>query len=140
MVDGEYSIEVTALPPSLRDRYLKSPSTIRIAGQPVTDFEIVLGARGGQLEGAALSNAAVVLVPEQRNRTDLYKSVTSDASGRFRFEGITPGKYLLFAWEDVESDIWYNPEFIRAIEDRGKAIAIVEGSRETLDATVIPMR
>lgn len=74
------------------------------------------------------------------NRTDLYRSLTSDAAGRYRFDGITPGKYLLFSWEDVEADIWFNPQFIGAIEDRGKPVTIVEGSRETLDAAVIPMR
>jgi protocatechuate 3,4-dioxygenase beta subunit len=146
-VDGDYAIEVLSLPPSLRDRYVKSPAAIRVNGQPLNDLEIVLAAQAGQIDGRTVNtsgtvmpNATVVVVPEQRSRFELFKTVASDASARFHFDGITPGKYLLFAWEDIEQDLWYNPEFLRAIEDRGKAITIAEGTRENADLVGIPMR
>ena len=40
----------------------------------------------------------------------------------------------------LATDAWFNPEFIRALEDRGKPVVIAEGSRERLDVTAIPMR
>jgi protocatechuate 3,4-dioxygenase beta subunit len=145
-IEGDYVIEVLELPDSLRERYLKSENVIHVSGQALNDVAIVLGAKAGQIEGTALgetkvamSNVTVILLPDQRNKTDLYKSVTTDASGRFRFEGIVPGQYKLFAWEDVEPDIWYNPEFMRPFEERSKAVAIIEGSRESIDLLVIPI-
>ena len=43
---------------------------------------------------AAISN---VLIPETRERLDLYKRATADESGRFTILGIPPGGYRLFA-------------------------------------------
>jgi protocatechuate 3,4-dioxygenase beta subunit len=144
-VDGDYSIQLS-FPDGMRDLYLKSETVVRVSGQAPGDLRIVLAPRGGQLDGAVMdatrapmSNVTALLVPEQRQRTDLFRSATTDSSGRFRFEGIVPGRYLLLAWEDVEQDVWFNPAFLRAFEDRGKTVVISEGSRETVDATAIPM-
>jgi hypothetical protein len=52
--------------------------------------------------------------------------------------GISPGDYKLFAWEDVPKDAWQDQDFISMFESRGKAIHIDEGSNEISQLTVVP--
>ena len=89
-------------------------------------------------EGAA--NRVVVLVPDVRlrQRSDLYKSASTDGSGRFRIMGVTPGDYKLFAFDAVDDTAWEDPDFIRTYEDRGKTIHLDEGSDEEIPLVVIP--
>jgi hypothetical protein len=86
-------------------------------------------------------NVKVVLVPESslRDQWGLYRDTTTDAAGRFRIAGLTPGNYKVFAWEDVQKGAWQDPEFIRVYEDNGVAISIEEGSRATVRVTMIPL-
>jgi hypothetical protein len=107
----------------------------------------VIGANAGRIEGAVvnarlepLSNRTVVLVPDVRlrQRSDLYKIVSTDRAGRFRMQGVAPGDYKLFAWEDVETGAWQDPDFMRAYENRGSPVQIREGASENLQLTVIP--
>jgi hypothetical protein len=115
------------------------------AGGSPGNLEIVLG-NGGRLEGEAsnenhapMSNVTVVLVPDPalRRRSDLYRTVNTDISGHFRMQGIPPGNYKAFAWEQVDRDIWQNPEFMTSIEGRGMAVNIREGGQNTVDLTTI---
>jgi hypothetical protein len=119
---------------------------IRLLSAPSTPLEIVIAARGGSLRGVVrnssrttVPNATVVLVPEEMNRLrkDLFRSAVADAAGGYHIEGLPPGNYKLFAWEDVESQIWHDPAFMRVYEDMGKAVAVAEGSSQTVDLSGI---
>jgi hypothetical protein len=103
-------------------------------GTPPGELQVVLGA-GGRLGGLAVNerrdplvNATVALLPEEslRRRVDLYRSATTDLMGRFQIQGIAPGNYRAFAWEQVERDAWHNADFMRPIESRGVAVEIRE--------------
>src|SRR5712692_9455274 len=81
----------------------------------------LLSSNGGQVEGMVLNavrqpatGAAVVLAPDapRRAQPQLYKEVSTDQYGRFVIKGIAPGGYKLFAWEDVESGAYQDPEFL----------------------------
>ena len=120
---------------------------LRVSGPPDGILEIVIGTNAGRIEGAVvnsrnevLANRTVALVPDirLRQRNDLYKAVSTNNAGRFRMEGITPGDYKLFAWENVETDAWQDPNFIQAYENTGRPIRINEGSTENLQLPVIP--
>ena len=85
---------------------------LHLTGPPQGLLEIVIGTNAGNIEGSvlndrqqAVANETVVLVPDPRfrQRSDLYKVLSTDSSGRFRMPGVTPGDYKLFAWENVES-------------------------------------
>ena len=119
---------------------------MRLLSPPTTPLEIVISGRGGSLRGivresnrTTLPNATVVLVPEEtsRHRKDLFRSAIADASGSYHIEGLAPGNYKLFAWEDVESQMWHDPAFMRVFEDLGKPIAVAEGSSQTVDLSGI---
>lgn len=155
---GDYrmSVVTTGGSPSLQNSYVKSirlglmdilNDGLHITGPPEGEFQIVLGGEGGRLEGRVLDdrglpviNAAVVLIPDIpfRRRPDLYSAVNTGARGGFRMSGIAPGNYKVFAWPYVESGMWFDEEFMRAYESRGKPIRIVEGNNPNIDVTPIP--
>ena len=111
------------------------------------ELEVVLAIDGGQLTGIARDasgqahgRVTIVLVPSQQDRGDLYKNIVTDTDGRFRFEGVPPGDYRLFCWEDVQTDDWRSPAFLTAVQDRGKPVRVDAGSRLAVDALMIPTR
>jgi hypothetical protein len=149
----DYQLTFTGLPP---EWYVKSArigttdalaNLISFATQPAEQLEVVLGTNGGRVEGRVVNaagqpvaSASVALVPElsQRARRDLYRNAVTDETGSFRFQAIAPGEYKVFAWEEIELSSWQDPEVIRPFENRGKAVRIADGGRETVEAVVIP--
>jgi len=85
-------------------------------------------------------NAMVVLVPDgaSRQRRDLFRSTSTDISGRFSIQGIPAATYKAFAFEDVSVDAWQNPDFMRPLESRGTSIEIRDGNPSSADLQVIP--
>ena len=104
---GDFRVSVRALPP---DAYIKSmrmggvdvlDDGLHISGSPRDALEIVIGANAGGLTGTVvnarqepLSNITVAIVPgaADRHRADLYKSTTTDSSGRFQIRGLAAGQ------------------------------------------------
>jgi hypothetical protein len=73
-----------------------------------------------------------------RERYDLYRVASTDASGHVRIDGVAPGEYKVFAWDDVKPGAWQYPDFLRLHEDRGTPVRIREGSAEKIDLRLIP--
>ncbi len=120
-------------------------SGISVSGGTVV-LDLVVSANGGAVEGVVVDrkggpvpNAVVVAVPEAqlRSRVDRYRKTMSDQSGRFTLHGIPPGGYTLFAWESVDGEAYYNPEFVKSYEGQGSALRLGEGDRKTLQVQVI---
>jgi hypothetical protein len=110
--------------------------------------EIVLSPNGGQVEGTVLdakqqpsSVGTVVLVPDVRHRDQpqLFKVTGLNASGHFTIAGIAPGDYKLFAWQEIESDAYQDPEFLKTYEVQGQSLTIREGGRENTQLKLIPV-
>jgi hypothetical protein len=76
----------------------------------------------------------VVLIakPELRGRQDSFHKFTADQNGHYHFENVRPGDYKLFAWDDVEPNIWFDPEFLKGFEDQGTALTIPVSGQATL--------
>jgi len=119
---------------------------LHVYGPPEAPIEVVLSTNTASLsvqvvneKQESVPNAYVALIPNapNRRRTDLYKAEPADGSGRVRLEGIAPGDYTLFAWEDVEIGAWNDPEFVRNYENRGKPVQLHEGSQDSSQITVI---
>ena len=80
-----------------------------------------------------------VLIPDaNRSRTDLYKTATTDQTGRFIMRGVTPVDYKLFAWEALENFGYFDPEVMRRSEALGKALRVSESSRQFAETKIIP--
>lgn len=106
-------------------------------------LEVVLSS-GGQVEGVVLNakdqpaaGATVVAVPEQRSQWRMYKENTTDQYGRFHIKGVAPGEYKLFAWEDVETGAYEDPEFLKGFESLGESVTIREGRHESKQLKLI---
>jgi Polysaccharide lyase family 4, domain II len=92
-------------------------------------------------DGAIPAGATVVLVPQEKERIDqmsYYKTVTTDQYGRFTVKSIDPGEYKVFAWEDVESGAYMDPDVVKPVENQGASVTIRESSRESLELKLIP--
>ncbi|HET9218289.1 MAG TPA: M56 family metallopeptidase [Terriglobia bacterium] len=149
----EHRLAFTGLPP---DWYVRSArlgsldvisSLVSFPAATTDRLEVVIGTSGGRIEGRVVNatgqpvaSATAVLVPEapNRSRRDFYRSAVTDDAGVFRFQGIAPGDYKVFAWEEIEVSSWLDPAIVRPHESRGKAVRIQAGTRENVEAVVIP--
>ena len=85
---------------------------------PDQRLQIIL-ATGGTLAGVvtndrneAMANVKVALVPDfaYRNRNELYRNVTTDASGNFRIREFRR-RLSSFAWEEIADGAWQDLKF-----------------------------
>ncbi|HUK37292.1 MAG TPA: carboxypeptidase-like regulatory domain-containing protein [Vicinamibacterales bacterium] len=106
---------------------------LHLAGATDEQLDIVIGVATGVLSGTVtsaarepLGNVTVVLAPDRahRNRVDLMKSTSTDASGRYRFDDVPPGEYVALALDGVDDGEWQDPDFLAARELRGMAVRI----------------
>ena len=141
------------MPANFQNTYIKSihlgNSDVLVDGlhlsfAPQGQLEVVIGI-GGRLNGTVVNdrrepvvNATIALVPTDRKRIDWYRSTTTDTQGRYKIQGIPPGNYRAFAWEDVERDAWEDAGFLNPYEGRGTTVQISEGGQGTTDLLVIP--
>jgi Carboxypeptidase regulatory-like domain len=146
------------IPDSLQGVYVKSAKLggvdvlntgFRFAGEPDRVLEIVLAKNAGSLAGRvederkqAVSGVFVILIPNVSTarlyRTDMYKTTSTDADGRFEVKNLPPGDYKIFALEGFEKDAWVDPEFFKPYEDRGLVVKVGEGGVSTLE-TPLPV-
>ena len=89
--------------------------------------------------GNPMSGAQVALIPRrERNRSDLYRTATTDQNGRFTIRTIVPGEYKAFAWDDLEPYAYTDPDFLRKDEERGTPVTVSESSKLTIETRIIP--
>jgi hypothetical protein len=150
--EGEYQFEIYGRPPGfspdfyMKDALVNGESVLESGlAIPASDgqrsVEIVVSSTSARVDGTVTdendlptAGAIVVLVPEEARRKvfRVYKDSTTDQYGKFEMRGIAPGKYKLFAWRDVESDSWQDPDFLKLYEDQGKEITAEERARITV--------
>src|SRR4029078_8966620 len=99
---------------------------LHLEREPDGLLEIVIGLRPGVVNGTVSDetrrpggDATVVLVPDNRKRTDLYFNTVADPSGRFRIEHVPPGNYRIFAWSEFENGVWFDSELMWGFENSG---------------------
>jgi hypothetical protein len=44
----------------------------------------------------------------------------------------------VFAWEEIESGAYHDPEFLKPYEERGEAVKVAEGGQQVVRLTLIP--
>jgi hypothetical protein len=156
LTDGDYRISLHGTP---SDFYLKAARLgasdileegFSLGGGPPSGrFELTLNPHGARVEGTVsndegqpVSGASVVLVPEMRRRDQgrFYKTTSTDQYGNFQLRGITPGEYVIFAWEEIEGGAYRDPDFLRPFEKRGQSLRVQEGQAANVTLEVIAAR
>jgi hypothetical protein len=151
---GHYSVQI-ADASAMPDWFLKSvaaggreavDSGFSVSGG-VTALNLVASANGAIAEGVAthlkdepLADAVVVAVPAERFRghPERYRKPFTDQSGRFTLRGLPPGDYTILAWESVDGEAYYNPEFLKSYEGQGRQVHLEEGRRASITLKAIP--
>jgi hypothetical protein len=126
-----------------RSDVLHSP--IEITNQQPGTISVLLSTKGAQIEGRltdALSQpvggTAVMLIPEDRARYSLYKTVITDREGRYVFRAVAPGGYKVFSWEDIGDGDYYDSRVLSKYETQGRPVRLQESAKETVDLRIIP--
>jgi len=149
---GNYYVQVVGDPN--QDWFVKSvaaggrdinDSGINVNGGTIV-VDIVASSNGGIVNGMVVegknqpvADAVVVAVPEvrMRGRVDRYRQTVTDQSGHFSLRGIRPGDYMLFAWESVDGEAYYNPDFVKAYDGQGSVLHVSEGEQKSLQLSAI---
>jgi len=152
---GRYYLQLNSAGGEVADWFVKS---VVAGGREVSEtglavnggsafLDVVASSSGAAIDGVvsnskdeSVANAVVVAVPEPRLRKnfDRFRIATSDQRGRFTLAGLAPGQYSVFAWENIEGEAYYNPEFLKVCEGQGKMLGVREGEHANVQIKVIP--
>jgi len=108
---------------------------LQLGSTPGRVSGIVRDAKGNPYAGAL---AALVPDESRRGRTDLYSSIPTDQSGRFSFNNVAPGNYRIFAWEEIPTGAYQDPDYIRRFESRGKPVVVQQSGSTEIEVSLIP--
>jgi hypothetical protein len=121
---------------------------IDIASGALPALDVLISANGGSVTGVvrnqkgdAAQASQVVLAPAARELGDVLRLVKLSAAGSdgaFRFAGVAPGDYLLFALDDFDQGPMRDPAFRAAIASKGVKVTVTEGAKLTVDVPLIP--
>ena len=160
--DGTFTIDsVSPGPYRLVVRSLPREYFIREARMGLTDFlglpltitesstgplQIIASSASGELDGIVLNGERqpfpgieAVLIPDrQRERKELYLKTRTDREGRFSFEGIPPGDYKLFAWENLEQYGYFDLAVVQQADPQATPVRVTESSTQSIEVRSIP--
>jgi protocatechuate 3,4-dioxygenase beta subunit len=157
VLDGSYNIQFSGLPPNDYMKratldgqdVLESGFTVANGQAPGSRLDIVVSANGGRisgvvmLDGKPVNDARVTLAPADESKLGealwlWFKDAVTDQNGNFLIQGIRPGKYLAFAWQNIEPGQDRDPAFLTRFLDRGYEVQVLENSVQTLQLNAIP--
>jgi protocatechuate 3,4-dioxygenase beta subunit len=149
-----YSVTVSGLPDGFYVRSIRSgDDDVLLEGLDLSKgaagaVHIVLSPGAGQLAGSVQNDkqqpaagATITAIPQEKQRRELtsyYKTVTTDQYGRFTLKNLDPGEYKVFAWEDIESGAYFDPDFVKTVESQGESVTIRENSHDQRQLKLIP--
>lgn len=63
---------------------------------------------------------------------------TADESGMLSLKGLKPGSYRIVAWEDVDPELLWDPDYLRKFENDGKGVKVEASGHEAIQLKAIP--
>jgi hypothetical protein len=147
---GEWALNLV---PPLRGTFLKSAifgdkdiRFNRFTVEPDSDIalNIVVSTRVAKVEGEIEGNsrrAGIVLAPTGsfHNLERFYYGAVADDSGKFHLDDIAPGKYKIFALENMAPANFRNPEAVDKLDLFGQEIELAEGGTVSAHPRLIPV-
>ena len=143
---GPYAIEMQALP---QECFL---SAVSLDGQQVSPDEfqiqdashiiIQLSCIGGEIvgvvndkQGFPVPRSSFVILPLGSGLHAI--KVEADAKGTFTVGNLPPGKYKLFSWDEIDSELWQDADFVRKFEDKALNVTVVSHEKKTVIVELI---
>jgi len=127
----------------LGDQEIKGGAIDFRSGVTARDLTITVSMNGAQIEGVVREddqpsvNATVVLVPGDPTLRNYYADATSDQNGHYILRGVAPGKYKLYAFDEIERGAYQDPDFMQPYENHSESIEIAESAHATRDLKLI---
>jgi hypothetical protein len=122
-------------------------NSFQFSGAGSATLEVTIAAGDAAVSGAVLDSESrsvpgilVALIPDERSRTDFYRSVITDRNGQFSFDRLPSGGYKVFSWDAVGTAAYYDPDFLKEYESQGRVVRVAEASSQTVDVRLIPAR
>ncbi|HEX5227371.1 MAG TPA: carboxypeptidase regulatory-like domain-containing protein [Bryobacteraceae bacterium] len=145
---GEWNLDVR-----LPEGFLKSArlgdkevrfSTFEIGANNDAALNIVASTRTASIQGEVDSTGAragilVARADEFHGMTRYYYTAEADAQGKFHVDGIAPGRYKVFAFENMAARAFRDPEDIASLEELGETVDLAEGATVEAHPKLIPM-
>ena len=151
-VAGRYRIELQHAPP---EAYVKSAALgdldalagldlNRAAGD--SKLAIVISYAAARVSGTVRDengkpvDGVATLIPEppRPDQPSLYQVVETE-NGHFQMQGIRPGKYRLYAWEEIEPGAYLDPQFLTPHQADSMAVEVTENERKEVELKRIPV-
>jgi len=158
LVEGQYSIvAATGLPADayvsetrLDSRNVSDDGIINIAGDSQLNMEVTISRGGGTIQGTVqdakhnpVPAVRITLIPDAPRMGNLlqYKTTNSTAMGTFTLNGVAPGTYKLFAWEQIPTGAEQDSDFMREYDLLGTSINVTAGlTQSNIQITPIPTK
>jgi len=114
--------------------------------EAVPPLEILISPNGATVEGTAdqdddkpAPGAWVALIPDPARPESIarVKSSSTDLRGKFRFSGVPPGEYRLYAFAEPQPSALADWDFFKPFESNAVKLSIREGERKQVDLTVL---
>jgi carboxypeptidase family protein len=144
---NDYFTSVQPLPPGY---YVKSArldqvdaleQPLTISGSVSGTLDVLVSRAGGRIDGTVLDDrgqGVPVPTPRMRWRHDLFRTATTDNTGRFSLAGIPPGDYTLFSWEALESFAYFDEDVLSRFGTAGTSVKVTESTTTSAQITIIP--
>jgi protocatechuate 3,4-dioxygenase beta subunit len=122
-------------------------SGFEVGKESPSPIQIVINSGARTVEGVVrdsmgkpAAGATAVLVPpkERRNNRALYFTAKSDATGHFKIQGVAPGSYSLFSWQNMPDGAYFNDRFVSRNEEAGRRVNVTQASMTGADIKLIP--
>lgn len=152
---GVYEVEVSGDTKAMGDCFVESVAAgtkdvadagLKVSGGTIS-IDVTVSSGAGAVDGVVandknepIADAVVVAVPEEkyRKQQSRYGKVATDQRGHFNLRGLRPGGYTLFAWETLDGDDYFDPEYLKKYEGHETALQIERGRHQTTSLKVIP--
>ncbi len=128
---------------------MEQPTTF-LSGETVDGFEVVLTNRITVIQGTVTDDRnrpvkeyAVGIFSENPAHWGWFgtsgrsKVVRADENGRYDVKGLLPGRYLVVAMNEIDTDEWVDSEFLERLLPVATAVTIAEGETKTLELKLL---
>ncbi len=127
--DKDYLFKRLEIPPGL-----DAPLNIVISSNTSTvEGEVDAGDSDAKRAGIVLGAIGAL-----HNLARFYYGVPADDSGKFKINGVAPGKYKIFALEKMAAASFRNPESVELLDALGEEIEVGEGAKVQVHPKLIP--